>query len=76
MNKIRRKAIDALNDRLEELLSDLEAIYDEEQEYLDSIPENLQGSERYEIAESAVENLDSTISSIQEALDYMTEATA
>lgn len=76
MNKTRRKAIEALLDRLEELQSDLEAIYDEEYEYLDNIPENLQGSERYETAEAAVENLDNALSNIQEALNYMTEATA
>ena len=33
----------------------------DEQDYLDNIPENLQGSERYEAGENAVENLEDAI---------------
>ena len=38
------------------------------------MPENLQNSERYEIAEEACDNLDSAISSLEEALDYIESA--
>ena len=68
MNKERRNKIDKaieevnrLQDALEGLQQIVEEIRDEEQEYLENIPENLQGSERYETAESAVESLENAV---------------
>lgn len=68
MNRERRKKIDdaiekanELKDLIQELQEVVEEIRDEEQEYFDNIPENLQASERYEIAESSVENLDNAV---------------
>lgn len=68
MNKERRKRIDKaieevnqLQEVLEELHQIVEVIRDEEQEYLENIPENLQGSERYETAENAVESLENAV---------------
>ena len=77
MNKQRRKEIETLINRIEETVdnfhsemesiqSDLESIRDDEQDYLDNIPENLQGSERYEIAETAVDNLESAVSAFED----------
>lgn len=51
MNKQRRKSLNKLIEKLEEVKSDLESLKDEEEEYRDNMPENLQGSERYEKAE-------------------------
>lgn len=89
MNNQRRKVINELFDKvcdvrsqLEEIQMTLSDIRDEEQEAMDCIPENLQGSERYEQAEEAVDNLDNAvyglddvISSLNEVLDSMTAAT-
>ena len=68
MNKKRRKCIDSvilkiskLQDIIVELQQDIEDIAADEQDYLDNIPENLQGSERYEAGEEAVENLEAAI---------------
>ena len=68
MNKERRNKIDKaieevnrLQDALEGLQQIVEEIRYEEQEYLENIPENLQGSERYETAESAVESLENAV---------------
>ena len=73
MNKIRRKnlaeiieRLEALKSEIEDIASDLEALKDEEEEYLDNIPENLQGSERYERAESAVDALDGAMSDLED----------
>lgn len=73
MNKERRKNIQSIADQLGELKGSLEAIQQEEEEYRDNIPENLQGSERYEKAEEAcdalseaVDNLDDIIISLGE----------
>lgn len=46
MNKIRRKNLQTIIDRLEDIKADLEEITCEEEEYRDNIPENLQSSEK------------------------------
>lgn len=66
MNKQRRKAIDAVREKLEELLEELEAIKDEEQEAFDNLPESLQDSERGDKMTEAIENLEYTIDYIEE----------
>lgn len=62
-------AVSTAKEKLEELQSSIESVRDEEQECMDNMPENLQGSERYETAEQAVENLDSAASSIEELIE-------
>ena len=74
MNKIRRKTLNEIYDKLAELKDLLEEVMSEEEDYKDNMPENLQNSERYEIAENACDNMDSAISSLEEALDYIEEA--
>lgn len=54
MNKIRRKELQSVIDQLEELKDSLETLMSEEEEYRDNMPENLQGSVRYEAAEAPV----------------------
>lgn len=54
MNRERRKNLQSIADQLEELKSSLEDLQSEEEDYRDNIPENLQGSERYERADEAV----------------------
>lgn len=76
MNKGRRIEIQNVIDRIEELKADLETIAEDEQAYLDSIPENLMGSERYEKAEDAVGNLESAMDSLDDAAEALEEAMA
>ena len=66
MNKTRRKALARINERIEELRSELETLLEEEEECLDNIPENLQGSEHYEIAEAALSNLSDAYETLDE----------
>lgn len=73
MNNDRRKAIAALKERVEgiitlrdELVSEAEAIRDEEQEYLDNMPESLQSSEKGDNAQSAIDALEEAISELQD----------
>ena len=49
---------------------------DEEQDALDSMPENLEASERYEKMETAVELLEEVIENIGAARSEIDEATA
>lgn len=76
MNKQRRKTLTDIYDQIAELRDLLEEVKEEEEEYCDNMPENLQNSERYEVAVEACDNLDSALSSIEEALDYIESATA
>lgn len=88
MNKERRKQlqeaiekINSMSDILEEIKSIIESCRYDEEEYRDNMPENLQGSEKYEKAENAIGSLDEAydalddidvdeiISSIEEAME-------
>ena len=75
MNKARRKELSniirALNTMIDKddlyiVINDLENIKDDEQDYYDNIPENLQYSQRAEESEEAISNL-------EDALDLLNE---
>ena len=75
MNKDRRKRLRLIVDQGNQLLEDLRAIQEEEQDALDNIPESLQGTDRYtdmetaaELLEEAADNLEDLISRCLEEL--------
>ena len=74
MNKARRKTLEEIHSKLSDLRDLLEEVKSDEEEAFANIPESLQGSERYEISESAIENMDSALSSLEEALDSIESA--
>ena len=74
MNKQRRKDIDAIIERLESIREEIITVRDEEQDYLDNIPKNLQNSERYEIADNAVRELDDAEASLDDIIEHLTSA--
>ena len=74
MNNKKRTQIEDIVSQLMDLQSEIKTLRDEEQEIVDNFPENLQGSERYEIAEAAADNLDSACSSIEELIDNLNNA--
>ena len=71
MNAKRRKRIDVLLAQLAAIQEELEEISQEEQDYLDNMPENLMGSEKYSTAEENCENLTSALDSLGEVVDYL-----
>lgn len=73
MNKTRRKNIQDVVDQLEELKSTLEGIQGEEEEYRDNIPENLQGSARYEASDEACDALGEAVDGLEEIIDSLDE---
>lgn len=75
MNNPRRKQLNNIVESLNELKEDLEALLSEEEEYRDNIPENLQGSERYEKADNACDSIQYAIDNIEEAVSNIEEAT-
>lgn len=74
MNNTRRKAIQAIMNKLEEIMEEIECIKDEEQEAFDNLPESIQTSERGEAMESAVYNLDEAWENAQLVLDALESA--
>ena len=76
MNKQRRNRVDAVIEKLRDIQSEINDIQSEEEEYRDNIPENLQGSEKYENAENNCDNLQSASDEIDEVISYLEEAQA
>lgn len=71
MNNTRRKALNEIKDKIDDLRIDLEQLLEEEQDYRDSIPENMQGGERYERAEEACDNLSDAIDCMEEIISSL-----
>lgn len=66
MNKEQRKLLEKLASHIEDVISDLEMIRDEEQEKVDNAPENLQYSARYE----QMQDIADSIQLVIDELDY------
>jgi uncharacterized coiled-coil DUF342 family protein len=90
MNKERRNRLNKLahellelNSKLEDLVSEIETLRDEEQEYHDNMPEALQGGEKGEAANEAINNMDDCLSELENAKsnfdtahEYLSNSTA
>ena len=74
MNKARRKAIADVIDLLYRAKEDLDLLREEEEEYRDNMPENLQNSERYEKADNAVSEMEDAVSSLEDMAMRLEEA--
>lgn len=74
MNAVRRKKIKEIYEKIEDIKTEIEELYDEEETALNNMPESFEGTERYAIADNAVDNLNSAILELEEALEYLEEA--
>ena len=74
MNKQRRKELDTIYRKIEYLMQDLETVCGEEQDAYDNLPESFQESDRGETMYNAIDNMESALSSLGEAMDYILEA--
>jgi len=74
MNNARRKQIEGIRAEMESASTRLEDIMAEEQDYLDNMPESLQGGEKGATAEEAIDNLQSAIDSLDETTAALMEA--
>jgi len=74
MNKPTRKQLQNLIDNLESLRIELEEVSETEEEKKDNIPENLQGSERYDRAEEICGYLQDALCSFEELIENITNA--
>jgi len=75
MNNTRRKALNKIAERLREINSDLQELRDEEEEYMENIPENLQDGEKYQAAEAAIDSMDYALDEFEGMITNIEEAT-
>ena len=73
MNKQRRQKIRNIRKEIENCKENLQKILDEEQEYFDNIPENLQGSMRGSDSEDAIDAMESCIEYLENIISELTE---
>jgi flagellar biosynthesis chaperone FliJ len=74
MNKLRRKQLDEIIEKIQAASEELESIMNDEEEYRDNMPENLQGSEKYETADAACESMQEAIDQLEEAVSSIESA--
>lgn len=74
MNNTRRKELRLLAGQIEEIKGALEDLKEEEESYQENMPEGLQGSKRYEQSIDAVDNMESAMEALDEALSSIESA--
>lgn len=74
MNKKRREKLQDAITHLGQAVRIVEGVREEEAESMENTPEGLQGSERYEAMENAIDALDDAITSINEANESIEQA--
>jgi len=68
MNKKRRKNLERVVNMLEEAKGMLDTALEEEQEYRDNMPENMEGGDKAYAAEEAINALEDVVNNLEEAL--------
>lgn len=71
MNKQRRLKLSEAHSLLGKAVSIVEQVKDDEQNSFENLPENLQSSERGEVMEEAVNELQMAIDSISDAIEHI-----
>lgn len=74
MNKIRREQLGKIAEVIGDLSIQLDHLMDEEQDYYDNMPESLQGGEKGDNAQVAIDAIQSAIDSLSEASSSVEEA--
>jgi len=75
MNQERRKRISEAITNIRQNVSKLESIKDDEDDYRENIPENLQSGDAYQRSEECSDALQNAIDSIGEAADELDQIT-
>lgn len=71
MNKQRRQKIRDVRKEMESCKENLQKILDEEQDYFDNMPENLQGSMRGSDSEDAIDIMESCIEDLENIISEL-----
>lgn len=67
MNKQRRDKLTEIAGKISELICELEAVRDDEQEAYDNMPESFQNGERGEKSQAAIDAMEEVISTMEDA---------
>ena len=67
MNNVRRRSLGIIEVQLRELFDSVQEIREEEEESLENMPEGIQESERGELMQEGLDQLDEVLGSITEA---------
>ena len=70
MNQERRNTLEEINETIGGLLAQVEELIEQENEAYDNLPESIQNSERGESMQTAINNMESLQSSLEEAAGY------
>lgn len=76
MNKQRRERLRGALNGLESIANILQHICDKEEDCMDNYPENLQGTDKYERMEDAVDHLNDAIDKLDEVKESIQAAMA
>ena len=71
MNKTRRQEISNVVTRIGMVKDTLQDILNDEQDYFDNMPENLQGSTRGMDSEEAIDVMEQVIEALEEAIENL-----
>lgn len=74
INDTRREELKKASSLIGDASAIVERVKDEEQDSLDNIPENLQGGNRYQSMENAIDMLSDALDSMSEASEYIERA--
>ena len=71
MNKNRKQVIKTYTNILRDVLQKLDNVLDEERDYYDNMPENLQSSLRADASQDAIDELEEAIADIGDAIEHL-----
>lgn len=74
MNNVRRKALAKIREKIEDVIAEFEPIKEEDDEAFSNIPDNLQETERYEMAQTANDALNELMDALENALESIETA--
>lgn len=74
MNKDRREKLSEAVKKLSDVQAVVQAVCDKEEDCLDNYPENLQGTERFEQMELAVDSLNEALEKLDDAKEQIVAA--
>lgn len=74
MNNKRRAQLGEAKELINKALAIASVVLDNEEDCMDNLPENLQGSEKYEKMEDAVSSLEELIEHLENAIESADEA--
>tara|TARA_R110000796_G_scaffold94595_2_gene199500 strand:+ start:378 stop:611 length:234 start_codon:yes stop_codon:yes gene_type:complete len=73
MNKARRKKLDEIQSEITDLVGRLEEVLDDEQEARESVPENLEYTERTELMDEHLDAMQAQKDALEEAQSELEE---